>query len=188
MLAPHGTSTAGRININSQVQPYGDAAQVTSPLERFLPLVALLTGVAATTSTGDCDTISIAKARTIARNIYNRTLAAKGKKYGYAETYDSPGEIVEIAGVADGGEESEAVVRGIASLVTTRGGVFMVYSIGQALKQTPNGNLVITAESRQQTMLERYSAASAVGVTRFRRLEHQPCALKPHAAALVSTG
>lgn len=50
----------------------------------------------------------------------------------------------------------------------------MVYSIGQALKQTRNGNLVITAESRQQTMLERYADPSATGVTRFRRLEYQP--------------
>jgi hypothetical protein len=174
MFAPHSTSTAGRININSQVQPYGDASQVTSPLERSLPLVALLTGVAAPTSTNASETISIAKARAIARNIYNRTLATKGKKYGYAEAYDSPGEIVEIAGVADGGEESEAVVRGIANLVSTRGSVFMVYSIGQALKQTRNGSLVITAESRQQTMLERYADPSATGVTRFRRLEYQP--------------
>lgn len=176
MFAPHSTSTAGRININSQVQPYGDASQITSPLERSLPLVALLAGVATPTFTSASETISIAKARAIARNIYNRTLATKGKKYGYAEAYDSPGEIVEIAGVADGGEESEAVVRGIANLVSTRGSVFMVYSIGQTLKQTRNGNLVITAESRQQTMLERYSDPSAGGVTRFRRLEHQPLA------------
>lgn len=73
-----------------------------------------------------------------------------------------------------GGPPAKAVVRGIANLVTTRGSAFMVYSIGQALKQTRNGNLVITAESRQQTMMERYADPSATGVTRFRRLGYQP--------------
>lgn len=176
IFAPHDTSTAGRININAQVQPYG-TNKMESPLERRLPLVALLSGVP-NNSKDPTSVISIAKAREIARHIYNRDLAnngtRNGKRYGYAEAYDSPGEIVEIAGVADGGEETEAVVRGIANLLTTRGSVYTVYTVGQTLKQTRNGALVVTAESRQQTMLERYTDSTAPDKVRFRRIEHQP--------------
>ena len=177
VFAPHSTSTAGRININAQVQPYGNAAMVTHPLERQLPLVALLSG-APKDSTNPTATISIAKAREIAKNIYHRTLARNGnrigKYYGYRDAYDSPGEIVEIAGVADGGEESEAVMRSIANLITTRGSVYTIYTVGQTLKQTRNGMLNVTAESRQQTMLERYTDTTAPDKVRFRRIEYQP--------------
>lgn len=176
VFAPHDTSTGGRININAQVQPYG-TDKMESPLERRLPLVALLAGVP-NNSANPTSVISIAKAREIARHIYNRDLASNGtrigKRYGYENAYDSPGEIVEIAGIADGGEESEAVVRGIANLLTTRGSVYTVYTVGQTLKQTRNGALVVTAESRQQTMLERYTDSTAPDKVRFRRIEYQP--------------
>jgi hypothetical protein len=180
IFAPHETSTAGRININAQVQPYG-TDQVTYPLERQLPLVALLSGVPkdSTYPPTSTSTLSIADARAIASNIYSRKLAdgrIRGKAYGHPDVhaYDSPGEVVEIKGVADDGEESEAVVRGIANLITTRGSVYTIYTVGQTLKQTRNGALTVTAESRQQTMLERYTDATAPDKVRFRRIEHQP--------------
>ncbi|HSJ03925.1 MAG TPA: hypothetical protein VK956_15790 [Verrucomicrobium sp.] len=174
MFAPHATSTAGRINVNAMVQPYGDPLQVGAPLERSRPLIALLMGVAAPIPSNPGETVSLARAKTIAKNLYNRTLASKGKKYGYADAYDSPGEIVEIAGVSDGGEESEAVMRGIANLISTRSSVFTVFTVGQTLKQTRNGALAVTAEIRQQTMLERYADPSDTGKTRFRRIEYIP--------------
>jgi hypothetical protein len=176
IFAPHETSTAGRININAQVQPYGTNL-VTYPLERQLPLVALLSG-APKDSFNPNSTLSITDARAIAKNIYKRepanTSLRKGKTYGYPGAYDSPGEIVEIAGVADGGEESEAVIRSIANLITTRSSVYTIYSVGQTLKQTRNGSLLVTAESRQQTMLERYTDSTAPDKVRFRRIEYQP--------------
>ena len=154
ILTPHGTSVGGRINVNSHVEPFGK-------LVRDRGLVALLTGAQHLKSPAD--------AEKIATNIYNRTLASganPGKIYGYpwhavtgaeaSNAFDTPGEICEIKGVADGGEKSENLVREIASLVTARGSVFSIYTIGQALKQTPQGRLIVTGEQRQQAIIERY--------------------------------
>ena len=171
MFAPHNSSTSGRINMNAQAQPFGNSQFVASPLERRLPLVALLAGVPNPTTADPNAVITTTKAQEIANNIYFRTLAnksnAKGKVYGKDDTYDSPGEVVEIEGVADEGEESEAVVRGISNLITSRGGVFTIYTVGQALNESRNGTLRITAEQRQQVMLERFQSGSTV---KFRKV------------------
>jgi hypothetical protein len=156
---PHGTTIAGRINMNAQAQPFGNPDAFAVPMERIYPLKALFEGV----ETASGGTISPAQAEAISRNIYSRTLATganPGKHYGNADAYDSQGEIVEIAGVADGGEESEEVVRGIANLMSARGSVFSLYSIGQALKQTPDGRLVVNGEQRLHTLVERYLDSS----------------------------
>ncbi|MEZ0275781.1 MAG: hypothetical protein ACAH88_12820, partial [Roseimicrobium sp.] len=130
IFAPHDTTTAGRVNMNSQAQPYGNPGLFPTPLERRRPLVALLTGV---TKDAAGTQLTTAEAETLANNIYFREFVDPTKKYGRADTYDSPGEVVEIEGVADKGEESEAVVRGIANLICARGSVFNVYTIGQSL-------------------------------------------------------
>jgi len=152
MLKPHDTAVGGRLNVNSHVQPF-------EHLTRDRGLVALVAGSPALRL----------PATEVAGNIYRRVLATgtqQGKVYGYPwqaapgpgapNAYDTPGEICEIKGVADGGEVSEALVRDIASLVTTRGGVFSIYTVGQSLKQTRSGKLNITAEQRQQAVVERY--------------------------------
>ena len=72
--------------------------------------------------------------------------------------YDTPGELCEIKMIGDQGEAGEDLVRQISSLTCTRGDVFSVYSIGQALQQSSSGKLVVTAEQRQQSMVERYVA------------------------------
>lgn len=64
-------------------------------------------------------------------------------------------------------------MREIGSLITSRGGVFTVYTVGQAMKQTSSGQLTVTAEQRQQVMLERYvtnrgTANAADDEVRFR--------------------
>src|SRR6185436_1972232 len=103
----------------------------------------------------------------IARSIYQRIRSAasigqpKGKAYpasqaNLPDVYDCPGEVVEIKGVADQGEESEELLREIANLITARGNVFSIYTVGQALKQTPTGKLIVTGEQRQQAMVERF--------------------------------
>jgi hypothetical protein len=174
MFSPHESSTAGRINVNSQVQPFGDPALVTTPMERRIPLVALLAGVPDPTPTDSNAVITTSRAQTIASNIYFRRLAdkarAQGKTYGKADAYDSPGEVVEIKGVADGGEQSESVVRGIANLITCRGGVFAVYTVGQTLQESRSGNLRVTAEQRHLVVLERYSTGAVV---KFRKVYSQ---------------
>lgn len=157
MLNPHSNSAGGRVNVNAKPDVFTD-------IQRIDPLVAVLIG--AQTSTLNTNTLDAGTAKTIATNIYNHTLAtptgtqAKGKLYPSSTSgpnvYESPGEIAEIAGVADRGEESEQLIREISNLITARGNTFAVYTVGQALKQTPAGKLVITGEQRQEAILERY--------------------------------
>jgi hypothetical protein len=160
IYSPHNTTTAGRVNMNAKPEPFD--------LDRKDPLVAVFEG-AAYDANNLAGKLNRAQAKAIANAVYNRTLAqpkptglSGGKPYGYLNGYDSPGEVVEMAGVADGGEESEQLVREIANLITARGGVFSVYTVGQALKQTPTGALVVTGEQRQQAMIERYSDTTGV--------------------------
>jgi len=154
IYTPHGTSVAGRINVNSHAAAF-------DKLSRDRGLVALLTGTAKFPG--------VPAAETVAKNIYDRTLATgtnKGKTFGYPwkptptatdpNAFDTPGEICEIKGVADTGEKDEDLIREIASLITARGGVFNIYTIGQAMKQTPSGKLLVSAEQRQQAVVERY--------------------------------
>jgi len=141
VTAPNGSSVGGRINVNSRVEPFS--------LQRDRGLLALLQGT------------SVSNPATVAANIYGHRLAARtrsgafGKAYGYLNAYDNPWEICEIAGVTDGGEASERVMREIGSLITARGDVFSIYTVGQALLQTPGGKLVVTGEQRQHSVVER---------------------------------
>lgn len=146
IYAPHTNSFGGRVNLNSAPQPFN--------LARTAPLAAVLQNN--TFDSSITNTLGFSTAQTKANNIFYKIKAAGGKLYGYTNAYVSPGEVVEIAGIADGGEKSEELVRQIMNLVTTRGNVFSVYTIGQAIKQTPDGKLVITAQQRVQAMVERY--------------------------------
>ncbi len=152
LFAPHSSSTGGRVNINAKPGAFD--------FNRIDPLTAVFYG-ARKNSTDPNAVLTLPEAQTIAQNVYNHTLAASGKNYpailtNEPKVYESPGEIVEISGVADQGESGEELVREIANLVTARGNVFSIYTVGQALKQTPAGKLLITAEQRQQAMVERY--------------------------------
>ena len=153
VYAPHDTAFGGRVNLNSQAVPFG--------IPRTVPLAAVLQNNTYD-STDTTKKVGAASAQTLANNIYNQTLATTsplGKQYGYAAGYDSPGEIAEIKGVADGGEKSEELVRQVMNLVTARGNTFSVYTIGQAIKQKPNGDLTVTAQQRSQAMVERWQDA-----------------------------
>ncbi len=150
VFAPHKSSTGGRVNMNAMASPFD--------MERITPLAAVFLGASKDWQNPN-DTVTTEEAFALAGNIYAGTLAdgaIKGQQYGRTDAYDSPGEIVEIKGVADNGEASEELVRQIANLITARGNVFSIYSVGQALKQTPNGELVVTAEQRQHVIVERY--------------------------------
>lgn len=179
IFAPNDSAVAGRVNVNCLVEPYADQArhpQLAAVLERNLPLIAVLAGVPNPSETDSARLLSTADAREIAASIYHRRLATAGKNYGYAAAYDSPGEIAEIAGVADQGELSEAILRGIASLITTRGSVFSIYTIGQSLQQTRSHELHVTGEQRQRTMLEALReldpATGLATQVKFRKVSH----------------
>lgn len=161
VFAPHGTSVGGRVNLNATIRPFTNS-------KRINPLAAVFLGV----KKADGTTIDLSVARTIADNIrgHNGTLFPKydASDPGFPTTlYDSPGEVIEIVGVADSGESSEDVVRQVSNQLTARGGVFSVYAIGQSLRQTPDGRLVVLAEQRTQTFLERLQDASGGVKTRM---------------------
>lgn len=152
---PHGTSVGGRVNINSLVTPF-------ESLERTSALRAALTGARALRTPED--------AAQIALNLYRHVLADginPGKHYGHpwpddplagfsgVNVYDTTGEICEIKGMSDEGEKSEALVREVVGLFTTRGAVFSIYTVGQAIKQSRSGRLEVTAEQRRHTLVER---------------------------------
>jgi len=152
LLSPHGTG-AGRININNAVKPFD--------IPRTAPLRALLLNARTDVRNANLRLTST-EVDTIVENIRNFTVS--GQNYGYLKGYDSPGEIVEIKGIADTGEEREELVRSLCNQITTRSNVFGVYTVGQALRQTGNTLLVI-GEQRQHAILERYLDGNTV---RFR--------------------
>ena len=150
-------TVGGRVNLN--------ARPVYPAITRTAPLAAVLQGCRTNFSTATTLTPTAAAVR--ATNIYSNTISTAisgnyGKMYGYTDGYYSPGEIVEIAGIADGGESSEQLVREMGGLVTARGDVFTVFSVGQSLKQTPSGSIVVTGEQRLQAMIERYSDTNGI--------------------------
>jgi hypothetical protein len=154
IYSPHKTGTAGRVNMNAKPEPFDP--------DREDPLIAVFEG-ATYDATDLTKKLSNSEAKKKAEAVYKRKpLATNGRQYGYQNGYDSPGEVVEMQGIADGGEESEQLVREIANLITARGGVFSIYTVGQALKQTTTNTLIVTGEQRQQAMIERYSDTAGV--------------------------
>lgn len=157
LFSPRTSEVGGRINLNTRIEPFSSA--------RTLPLAAVFQN-ASYDATNPAATISANLAATLAQNVIEGVPANGGKRYGFVDGYDSAGELTEVRGIADGGEASEELVRQVSNLVTSRGNVFRVYSIGQALKQTPSGTLLITAEQRRETMVERFRDSSS-GQIRF---------------------
>jgi hypothetical protein len=164
-IAGRENAVGGRVNLNGKPALF--------ELERTTPLAAVVQG--ARKSAANQLRVSSTEATTLANNIYNRTLADDGKAYNYAGGFYSPGQVVEIKGIADGGEESEELVRAIGNLFTARGNVFTVYSVGQSLKQLPNGTLSVTGEQRLQAMVERFTEKTgATTTTRFAPVYFRP--------------
>ncbi|MFV0338411.1 MAG: hypothetical protein ACK5LK_09250 [Chthoniobacterales bacterium] len=151
---------AGLVNLNSKIEPF-------TAITRTQALEALLKDNTAFAN----DT----ERQTALNNIIDRTIAdtslAKGK-LDPSNTYRSIGEIVELEGIADKGETSEARLIGLIDLVTTQGNVFSVYSLGQSLKQTPSGDLIPLAESNQLFMVLRETNSS--GDDSFRVIFSKP--------------
>lgn len=125
---------SGRINLNAEVVPFKDMITRADSLRALLK-----------------DRVASDQLEGILENIRTRVTAS-------GETLDamySIGQLAEIDGIADQGEASETNLKGILDLVSVQGNVFRVYSIGQSLKQTPQGKLVVQAEDYTMTVLER---------------------------------
>jgi len=164
LTRPNSQSWGGRININSQIVPFTNDAG-NPLLTRTAPLQSLLLN--ATNNTGT--SVNSSQASTLASNIYYHVLSSAngnaGRTYGtglMTNSYFSPGQIAEVAGISDAGESSEALVRSIVGLAATRGNVFSVYTIGQALKQDKSGNITVLSERRFQNIVERWDSGTNV--------------------------
>ena len=155
ILAPYGNTIGGRVNINASLQP------TNFDSGRTMPLQAVFLGVTNSWSAGT--TNSYANAGAISTNIINQVLSptsinGTGKYYPgtAAAAYTTPGQIAEIQGVSDSGEASEESFREAIGQLCVRGDVFTIYSVGQAIKISSTGGLVVTGEQRAQAMVERY--------------------------------
>lgn len=132
-----GTNTvAGRVNLNaSTMQPFTDIVRMNAIQGVFTNLTGVSSG-------------------TILDNIFNHTTTT-ADILRIPGVYSSVGELAEIAGVADGGESSEANLRQSADLFSTQGNVFRVFAVGQTIQQTPSGRMIIQAEKSVITLIER---------------------------------
>jgi len=143
LYAPHENTVAGRINLNAgSFQPFSNSVRTNV-------LNALFTNVTGAPAG-------------IVSDVEQRILANGGQSFGETNLFDSVGELAEIRGISDGGESSEqTILRQVVRQATVRGNVFSIYSIGQALKQTPSGTFVVNGEKMLQTMIERYTDGTA---------------------------
>jgi hypothetical protein len=155
-IRPPSGNLGGVVNLNAEIFPFVDSGSNTL-VTRDLPARAFLSGA----RTNGTNALSSASLDSVWANFRARTLASAGGNAGRvfgsgaaSGLFFSPGQIVEIAGVADGGEASEALTRDLMDLVATRSSVFTVYSLGQSVFQDKAGQIRVLAESRQANMVE----------------------------------
>jgi len=159
VLRPSKDAIAGRVNINSRIVPFGmEESQRPAKTNELMRSNALKAALVNASKNENGDSLSLEDAGTIASNIYSQQLAAGAAAYRAAGVsgYSMPAEIAQIKGVADGGESSEFLIRSVIDQLSTRGNVFTIYSVGQVLKQTPRGSIVVTSEQRLKSSVERY--------------------------------
>jgi hypothetical protein len=166
-------STAGKVNLNAAIYPNGGAF---TPPQRWQPLQAVFQNMSGPSTVP----IPATSPSTVVTNILNHTLASGtqvGVDFGAVGLYDYPGEVCEILGVADSGGsdwDKEALVRYVASNLTTKSNVFSVWGVAQTVKKNPvNNNAanqgtfelkangataddMVSGERRFQAVVERY--------------------------------
>ena len=154
VFRPSSNTLGGRVDVNGKPQLYPFSL---SQVSRDVPLLPII-------QSGNAS-LSLTEAKADVQNILNKTLAASttgsGAQYGNSDLisnalYLMPGEICEVKGIADSGEQSEALVRNTIGLLTTQSNVFLVFSVGQKIQQLPNGQIKVLGEVRTRTLLERY--------------------------------
>lgn len=143
-----GTNTiSGRINLNALLIN----SDTNTIRARTNVLNTLFTNVIT-------NVFPVAQSNVVSNVIVATNLATNGLNIGEFvgnQAYSSVGQIAEIRGISDAGEESEKVIRQVASLATVRGDVFSVYSVGQALKVSPGGRVNINGEKMVRAIVER---------------------------------
>ena len=141
----------GQVNVNAALYPFTTVVRPT-------PLIGLLSG---STNPMTATTLPASTAGTLATNIISMTLATAGKSYdSTGGVINHLGELAEISGMADKGELSEGNLFEPFAQGTVRGNVFVVYSVGQALQQTPTGTVIVNGEKRYEAAVEQNPSVS----------------------------
>jgi hypothetical protein len=150
-------SNGGLVNVNAVIAPA--FANSSSTLTRSKPIEAVFLGSYTDVlhSTTVSTSSSTVKTSDYSSALISRTLATAVAGTGYRNTFGSlpflsRGEIAEIANVSDRGEESEVRLYGTVDLLTTRSSMFRVYSVGQAIRQSPVSPYSITVQGERRTM------------------------------------
>ncbi|PAW79478.1 MAG: hypothetical protein B9S32_02765 [Verrucomicrobia bacterium Tous-C9LFEB] len=152
--SPWLARSSGQVNLNATIFPAFKNSG-NNVITRSKPLEAVFLGgntdvlltTVISTNTSPVNTGGLATA------IRNRTVTS-----GYRFTFTSAnplisrGEITELSGVTDASEESEIRLRGSIDQLTTRGSVFRVYAIGQAISQSAASPYPITVLGEKRTM------------------------------------
>lgn len=145
---------AGRINLNSAIDPFVD-----TQFPRTAPLRTLFRTAKPSLDNNAADILADA---VLAQTLATNTLAA-GTAFGTsdligAKLYPMPGEISEVKGIADGGEESEPFARQLVGRLTAQSNIFSVFAVGEKIQQTPPPSSIIKVlgQTRTCTVLERY--------------------------------
>lgn len=144
---------AGRVNLNVAI---ADGAN----LSRTNVLNSLFTNTAV---------VSPSTLTSVVSNVATVQLASGGLDFGQlagSTNLVSVGELSEIAGLGDRGEAGEDAIRQVVSLATVRGGVFGIYSFGQAVRVSNSGRVTVNGEKILHAMVERYF--DAAGEAKFR--------------------
>lgn len=137
---PGTNVTAGRINLNALLVDGANASR-TNVLNALFTNAVFVPG----------------NLPTVVSNVAHVRLASGGN-FGQATNFTnfvSVGQLSEVPGVGDQGEAGEATLRKVASLATVRGGVFSVYSTGQAI-QYQNGKVIVNGEKTVRALIERW--------------------------------
>lgn len=113
---------AGRLNVNTALHPFEN-------LNKTETLAALF---------GDENHPAI-------ENVLNLSRASGARIFGGADFLALPGELAEIREVSDSGEQSEEIFREVITQVTTSSRVFSIFAIGEAIVQSPSGQITISS-------------------------------------------
>lgn len=160
IMQPTANTIAGRVNVNARIFPTN-----WPTTNRTAPLLSVLSAnvTAVPLPSGNGTVTPLPNPTGVATNITTGILATgsnPGRWYGNAaftneHLFLTPAQIVEIAGVADTGEASEARLAAILPFLTTQSSAFAVFSVGQKIRQLSSGEIRVLGESRSMTILER---------------------------------
>jgi len=134
-----GYQMGGQVNVNSVVAPFAG-------IDKKESLWALF---------GDNNHPAIP-------NILAGTRATGGRTFGGSGLLATVGELAEIKGVADRGEQSEENLRRIASQATTQSRTFRVFAVGESISQAPTGQITVQASRTVEALLAPVPGASPV--------------------------